>query len=691
MENFDSPSFLNRELAWLYFNDRVLQQAEDSKIPLLERLRFLGIFHSNLDEFFMKRISIPRAEAMYHKDKDKTNLYQDIHSMVQKLFDRASTCFTKDLVPELKKERVEFLKWSDLNQTEREGFTRYFETHILPALTPLAVDPGHPFPHISSLTTSMAFKLYHPSTNTHTFARVKVPTMLPDFFPVPRKNGQHWIHVNEIIRELISALFPMSKIESTLFFRVTRNIEFEREEEEATDILEMISEELKERRFGHTVKLECEPHPDPWILNVLKSELEVNDLDIYYMQSPLINFQELDHIYEEGKANLKFPPWTPLIPQQFKNQPSFSGGLFKLIDEGDILLHHPYENYTHTVERFIIEAAQDPDVIGIKLSLYRTNKDSRLVKALINATENGKEVVCVIELKARFDEANNISWANKLEDAGAHIIYGMVGLKTHCKIALVTRKVPQGLKCYAHIGSGNYNAVTSAFYTDIGLMTSRPAITDDVVQVFNYLTGKTEPQKFNKLLVAPFNLRTQILALIQNEIANHKKGLPAGITVKLNNLEDKKISEALYFAASQGVKINLAVRSICVLKPEDERVKKNIRIISVVDQFLEHSRIYHFRNGQKHDIEGLYYIGSADWMTRNFDRRVEVLTPIEPLELKKICHQVLELTFADNTQSWEMKPNGQYSRIRRDKKRAVNFQLELKRLYSELYGNQGDA
>lgn len=690
MKNFTPPSLLNRELAWLYFNDRVLQQSEDPKVPILERLRFLGIFHSNLDEFFMKRISIPRAEALYNKDKEKAQLWEQIHHKVQGLFDRASQCFDDLLNNEMKAERMGFLSWDQLTDPEQLVFRRYFETNILPALTPLAVDPGHPFPHISSLTTSMALKLTHSKTKSLSFARVKIPTMLPDFFPVERKGGVYWIHVNEIIRHLISTLFPSAKIESTLFFRVTRNIEFEREEEDATDILEMISEELKERKFGHTVKLECEPHPDPWIIDVLKRELEVNDLDIYYVRSLLVNFKELDQIYNEGKANLKFPPWVPLTPKEFKSIPT-SGDFFKMLEQSDVLLHHPYESYTNTVERLIIEASQDPDVLGIKLSLYRTDKDSRLVKALISAVENGKEVVCVIELKARFDEANNISWANKLEQAGAHIIYGMVGLKTHCKIALVTRKENHGLKCYAHIGTGNYNALTSAFYTDLGLITSKPKITDDIVQVFNYLTGKTEPQNFNKLLVAPFNLRSGILELIQNEILNHRKGLPAGITVKLNNLEDKRISEALYHAAAEGIKIKLAVRSICVLKPEDERVKQNIEIISIVDQFLEHSRLYHFRNGKTKDVDGLYYIGSADFMTRNLDRRVEVLTPVEDKNLKKICDKILELTFADNTQSWSMKSNGEYVRSKKGKDRAVNFQLELKRLYSELHGQQGDA
>lgn len=688
MKNFDPPSFLNRELAWLYFNDRVLQQSEDPTVPLLERLRFLGIFHSNLDEFFMKRISMPRADALYKKNKESIELWQELHSMVEKLFERACKCFNKELIENLAKERIHFLKWNDLTPAEQKVFIRYFETNILPALTPLAVDSGHPFPHISSLTTSVALKLSHPQTEEISFARVKVPTMLPDFLPVNRENesGQFWIHINEVMRQLISTLFPNFIIESTLFFRVTRNIEFEREEDDTIDLLEMISEELKERKFGHTIKLECEENPDPWILNVLKKELEIHDLDIYPIQSFLINFKELDRIYNEGKANLKFPVWTPLTPSAFRQTHS-SDEIFKTIDKSDVMLHHPYESYTHTIEKFIIESSQDPDVIGIKLSLYRTDKDSRLVKALISAAEAGKEVVCVIELKARFDEANNISWANKLEQAGAHIIYGMIGLKTHCKIALVTRKEKNGLKCYAHIGTGNYNALTSNYYTDLGVITSKPKLTEDIIQVFNYLTGKTEPQNFSKLLVAPFNLRSEITRLISNEIKNHKNGLPSGITIKLNNLEDRKISEALYAAAAEGVPINLAVRSICVLKPEDPRVKKNIHIISVVDQFLEHSRLYHFKNGKANINEGLYYIGSADWMGRNFDRRVEVLTPIEDVEHKKICHKILEMMFTDNTQSWIMKSNGEYVRNKKGKARAFNFQLELKRLYSDMHSS----
>lgn len=674
----NTDHYLNRELAWLYFNDRVLQQSEDTKIPLLERLRFLSIFQSNLDEFFMKRLSIPRADALKNKNVSSANVWTQINEEVQSLFNRASQIFTLDLQPALANEHIHFLEWKDLTEEEVKNITAYFHSNILPILTPLAVDPGHPFPHISALSTSLAVKLESPNSNKLTFARIKIPTLFPSFIPIHRDKGQNWIHINVVIRELLEVVFPNFNIKASLFFRVTRNIEFERDEEEAEDILEMISEELKERKFGHTVKFECEENPDQWLLNVLKEELSIFDKDIYSIKMPTLDFGEFSQMYEAGRNSLKFPPWSPFTPSKFTNAHS-SSDLFRMIREGSILVHHPYESYSSTVERLIIEASNDPDVIGIKLSLYRTNKDSRLVKALIKAVENGKEVVCVIELKARFDEQNNISWAMKLEDVGAHIIYGIVGLKTHCKTVLVTRKEEKGLQCYAHIGTGNYNADTANFYTDLGYLTAEPAITEDVVHVFNFLTGKSAPSKLNKLLVAPFNLRERILQLIQTEIDNHKAGKPAGITLKLNNLEDKQVCDLLYEAAEQGVEIHLAVRSICVLKTMG---LKNLRITSIVDQFLEHSRIYHFRNGHKNPTDGLFYIGSADWMKRNLDRRVEVLTPIENIDHKKNLMTILELIAADNTQSWEMKEDGSYKRVKTVKGKSVNFQLELKRLYT---------
>lgn len=672
---------LNRELAWLYFNDRVLQQAEDTKIPLLERLRFLSIFQSNLDEFFMKRLSIPRADALKNKNQVSDLLWSDIYTEVQNLFNRSSECFVRNIQPSLAEEHIHFLDWKDLTAEEIERITDYFYSNILPILTPLAVDPGHPFPHISALSTSLAVKLESPNTNKFTFARIKIPTLFPSFIPIERATGQNWLHINQLIKELLHVVFPNFNIKASLFFRVTRNIEFEREEEEAEDILEMISEELKERKFGHTVKFECEDNPDPWLLDVLKDELQIYERDIYVIKMPTLDYGEFSQIYAAGRLSLKFPPWSPYTPSKFKNA-VISSELFKMVREGSVLLHHPYESYSTTIERFIIEASKDPDVIGIKLSLYRTNKDSRLVKALIKAIENGKEVVCVIELKARFDEQNNIAWAKKLEQVGAHIIYGIVGLKTHCKTALVTRKEEKGLQCYAHIGTGNYNADTANFYTDLGYLTCEPDITEDVVHVFNFLTGKSSPDKLNKLLVAPFNLRDKVIQLIKNEIENHKAGKPSGIILKLNNLEDRQICDLLYEAALEGVNIYLAVRSICALKSMG---LKNLRIISVVDQFLEHSRIYHFRNGQDDITDGLFYIGSADWMKRNLDRRVEVLTPIENIEDKKTLTMILDLITSDNTQSWEMMEDGTYKRIHREKSKAVNFQLELKRHYTLNY------
>ncbi len=669
---------LNRELAWLYFNDRVLQQSEDPKLPLLERLRFLSIFQTNLDEFFMKRLSIPRADALKNKNKSSDNVWTEINEEVQSLFNRASRNFIIDLQPALADEHIYFLDWKDLSDEEIKNITAYFHSNILPILTPLAVDPGHPFPHISALSTSLAVKLESPNSNKLTFARIKIPTLFPSFIPITRDKGQNWIHINVVIRELLHVVFPNFNIKASLFFRVTRNIEFERDEEDAEDILEMISEELKERKFGHTVKFECEENPDEWLLDVLKDELSIFERDIYLLKMPTLDFGEFSQMYEAGRISLKFPPWSPFTPSKFSSAHS-SSDLFKMIREGSALLHHPYESYSSTIERFIIEASNDPDVIGIKLSLYRTNKDSRLVKALIKAIENGKEVVCVIELKARFDEQNNISWARKLEDVGAHIIYGIVGLKTHCKTVLITRKEEKGLQCYAHIGTGNYNADTANFYTDLGYLTAENEITEDVVHVFNFLTGKSTPDKLNKLLVAPFNLREKIIHMIQNEIDNHKAGKPAGIILKLNNLEDKQICDLLYEAALEGVDIQLAVRSICVLK---NMGLKNLRITSIVDQFLEHSRIYHFRNGEQDSKDGLFYLGSADWMKRNLDRRVEVLTPIQNTEHKKNLSMVLDLIISDNTQSWEMNEDGSYNRIKTPKGKAVNFQLELKRHFT---------
>ena len=668
--------FIDRDLAWLSFNSRVLEQAEDNSIPALERLRFLSIFQSNLDEFYMKRISLPRAESVHHEDLMQLKKMQDIKDEVEQQLTRAKkTC--KELTQKnLPKEGLHVLGWKDLTDEEKNSTQKFFRKNILPVLTPLGVDPGHPFPHISSLSTSLAVKMTEKVGGRPLFARIKIPKMLSPFIRMDRKqNAYHFLPLSELIIAMMGELFPGMKVESSLLFRIVRNIEFERDEDEAEDILEMIANELRERKFGHTVKLRVQEEVDPWLLNFLKNELGLYDFDVF-SNGDFLDYTDFNFVYKHGPDRLKFSKWKPL------NNENFGGTIeetFEHVKKKDLLVHHPYESFRNSVEKVIAEASEDPMVLGIKVSLYRTNQNSRLIQSLIKAIENGKEVVCVIELKARLDEENNISWAQTLERAGAHIVYGMVGLKTHCKIALITRKEENGVQCYAHIGTGNYNADTAAFYTDLGLFTANSQLTSEIVSVFHFLTGRSLKKDYKKLLVAPVNLRSSIEKMIQNEINNAKKGYPAEISIKLNNLEDKKICKFLMDAANAGVKVRLGVRSICVIP-----ACQNIEIHSVVDQFLEHSRIFYFRNASEKRNDGLFYIGSADLMTRNLNRRVEVLTPIEDTKLKSHLLEVVDLYFKDNTQKWLMNKDGHYSRSKLKKSKNVNFQLELRRLYTKL-------
>ncbi len=669
--------FNDRELAWLAFNERVLQQAEDLRLPLLERLKFLAIYQSNLDEFYMKRISVIRARALKRQDSNEISRLEQIYTLCRQHYDRAFETYKQDIKPSLAKNGLKITSWEDLSSSEKKKITSYFKQNILPVLTPITVDQGHPFPHISSLSLSLALKLEKHTGGEPFFARVKIPKIFPVFLEVQRKGNQKsFVSILGVIRHHISMLFNGSKVLSTLAFRITRNIEFERDEEEAEDLLQMIADELKERRFGHTVKMECESDSDPWLLDILKAELQIHGQDIYQNHGPL-DYSDFNQIAQSGSSRLKFRNWSGLVPKEF--QKSNSNSLFSTLRRRDILLHHPYESYKHTTEELIKTAASDPKVLGIKVSLYRTDKDSRLIQALIEAIENGKEVVCVIELKARLDEANNIGWATTLEQAGAHIIYGMVGLKTHCKLILITRKEPRGLKCYTHIGTGNYNATTSGVYTDLGLLTSKSSITSEVVEVFHYLTGKAEPAGFKELLVAPFNLREQLTDLISTEISNHKNKKPSGIKFKLNNLEDRKIASKIIEAAKSGVHVELYVRGICVIKPT-----KNLVIKSVVDQFLEHSRILYFRSGESQERYGKVYIGSADLMTRNLDRRVEVHAPIQSIKLKTQILNIFECIKTDNTQSWVMNNDGAYSRtVLGSDEKPINFQASLKKYYQK--------
>ena len=688
----DFVDLVDRDLAWLSFNSRVLEQAKAPSIPALEKLRFLSIFQSNLDEFYMKRVSLPRAESIHNEDLIQLKKMQDIKDEVDRQLNEAKETCTELIQKTLPKEGLCILRWKALSQAEQESIRKFFRTDILPVLTPLGVDPGHPFPHISSLSTSLAVKMTEKTGGRPLFARIKIPKMLNPFIrldslnslnsldsldSLDRKkvNAYYFLPLSELIVAMIGDLFPGMKIESTLLFRVVRNIEFERDKDEAEDILEMIANELRERKFGHTVKLRTQENIDTWLLNFLKNELVLYDFDVF-SNGDFLDYTDFDFIYKQGPDRLKFSKWNPL-----KNE-NFTGTIdetFEQIKKKDLLVHHPYESFRNSIEKVISEASEDPMVLGIKVSLYRTNQNSRLIQSLIKAIENGKEVVCVIELKARLDEENNISWAQTLERAGAHIVYGMVGLKTHCKLALITRKEENGVQCYAHIGTGNYNADTAAFYTDFGLFTAKPQITDDLVSVFHFLTGRSLKKNYKKLLVAPVNLRNSLEKMIKQEIGSAEVGKPAEISLKLNNLEDKKMCELLKKAGEAGVKVRLGVRSICVI-----RATQNIEIHSIVDQFLEHSRIFYFRNASEKREEGLFYIGSADLMTRNLNRRVEVLTPIENQNLKRHVLEVLDLYFKDNTQKWIMDKNGVYLRPQFKKSKNINFQLELRRLYLKL-------
>lgn len=654
--NLEVSEFIDRELAWLKFNERVLAQVSDKKIPLLERVQFLKIFHSNLDEFFMKRVGRLRDQAQFGGSHHR---FLAVRALVQDLLKRASDLSRDQIKPSLVENGIHLMKWGALSDAEREHCHNLFKTKIFPVLTPLAVDPGHPFPHISNLSTSIAVSLRYPGREQVYFSRMKHPAFFPEWFKLDEFSDDKiikFVRVSEIILNNLQHLFPSMEIVSTMLFRVTRNIELERNEEDVEDLMEMVTREIKERRFGEVVKVEVPPDPNPWLLNFLISELEITENDIYQMPEE-IDFSHLSSVAALRKPELKFKPWVPISHPDLEVD---NNHFFETINEKDILLHHPFESFASSVERFVSVAAEDPSVLAIKMTLYRTNEDSRFMRALIRAAESGKQVVCLVELKARFDEERNISWATQLEDAGVHVVYGIVGLKIHSKIALVVRSEHSGIRCYAHIGTGNYNSITSNFYTDLGLLTTNPKITDELVELFHHLTGRSAKKEYQNLLVAPYTMKAKFIEMIQREIANIKKGLPAGIIIKLNNLEDHDICRSLFEASQAGVPIELIVRSICTLTPQRPKVSENIRVTSIVDRFLEHSRAYYFRNGAKNPAEGDFFFGSADLMYRNLLARVEVVTPIYLPELKERLWQILKIYLSQTSQAWELGSDGMY-------------------------------
>ncbi len=657
--------FTSREIGWLNFNRRVLTEAEDLRTPLLERVRFLSICNSNLDEFFMKRVGGLKRHLVYGispKSADgKTPLHQlqEIRQVVVPMIKDQSSCYRKSLKPALAKEGIFLLSWSELKEKERESVRKYYYKNVFPVLTPLSVDPGHPFPFISNLSTSLGVTLKHPNGEERLFARVKIPKVLPQWIAVESDGtGHRFISLLDLITENLADLFPSMHVLNVMPFRLTRNADSDQDQEDAEDLLEAIEEELRQRRFAEVVRLEHGPNPDPWMLRFLMDELEISEDDIYE-HSDLLDYTDLSLIADLNLPKLKYEVHTPLVAPAFAEE---GVGIFNSIKLADQLVHHPYDSFAASVEKFIRVASEDPKVLAIKMTLYRTGDNSPFIRSLIRAAEQGKQVVCLVELKARFDEERNIYWATELENAGVHVVYGIVGLKTHAKTALVVRQEQEGLRCYCHIGTGNYNVTTSRFYTDLGLFTAREDITSDVVEFFHYLTGRSLKSNYHNLLIAPVNMFHQFKAMIEREAEHAKAGRPALIAAKFNNFEENDIAVALYEASQKGVQIEMIVRGFCCLRPGIPGMSERIRVTSVIGRFLEHSRLFYFRNGAANPVDGDFYLGSADWMYRNLHARVEAVVPILDPVLKEKCWEILSLYIREQRQAWEMKSDGTYTR-----------------------------
>jgi polyphosphate kinase len=663
------PEFLNRDVQWLQFNSRVLAEAVDARTPLLERVRFLGIFTSNLDEFFMKRIGGLQRQAalgLQRKTGGQTaaELLGILRSQTRELQESQANSYAKDIKPELEKNGIQLLVWQELTDEEKDFAAHYFKKNVFPVLTPLAVDPGLPFPFISNLSVSFGVTLKHPEREEKLFARIKVPKIFPQWLELQTTINHpgifRFISLMELITHNLHGLFPDMGIVDVMPFRITRNAEIERDEEEADDLLEMVAEELKQRRFADVVRLEHGPNPDPWMLEFLMTELELTTSEVFELKS-LLDFTDLKPLVDLNIPNLKYAPWSQLVPPRLIDERE---SIFDIIAQGDLLVHHPYESFGASVERFIRSAIDDRNVLAIKMTLYRTGDDSPFIPLLIRAAEMGKQVVVLIELKARFDEERNIHWAQALENAGVHVVYGVVGLKTHAKVALVIRQEPEGVRCYVHLGTGNYHKTTAKTYTDLGLFSARSELTEDAVELFHFLTGRSLKRTYNKLLVAPGTMKDRILDLIRREMDHAKAGRPGRIIIKCNSLEEVSICRALYDASQAGVEIDIIVRGFCCLRPRVRGLSERIRVISVIGRFLEHSRTFYFGNGQSDPLLGDFYIGSADMMYRNLLARIETMAPIEEPGLKDRIWEIFEIMLNDRRSAWEMQPDGVYIQLR---------------------------
>ncbi len=672
-KKFQNPEYyFNRDLSWIEFNKRVLEEALDQSLPLLERVKFLSIFCTNLDEFYMIRVSglmEQIAAGITNIGVDGLTPHETLNKIsikVRELIKIHMDCFLNDVLPKLKENGIEIINYDSLTEEEKNLLKQFYLREIFPTLTPLAFDPGRPFPHISNLSLNLGVRIEKPTGERH-FARVKVPKNLPRFININSikekfNSGQkvsgnlRLTYLEQVIEANLETLFPKMHIIDAYRFRVTRDTDIEIQEDEADDLLKVIEENIKQRRFGAVVRLEIENELPPQILNILKKNLDITDSSIQILNGPLA-LGDLISLYDFPLHHLKFKPFQFAIPRVFDENKD----IFSAIRKNDILLNHPYHSFLPVVN-FIKSASEDPDVLTIKQTLYRVGSNSPIVESLIEAAENGKQVAALVELKARFDEENNIQWARRLEKVGVHVVYGLIGLKTHCKVTLVIRKERDGLQRYIHLATGNYNTTTARQYCDLGLFTCDEDIADDVVELFNYLTGYSQQDTYKCLLVAPINMRERLKELIQAEIETHKKYGNGYIIIKVNAVTDPDIIKMLYNASCEGVKIDMLVRGICMLRPGLKGVSENIRVISIVGRFLEHSRVFYFHNNGNPKI----FSGSADLMERNLNRRVEILFPIKSKVIGNyILNNILKLQLSDNVNARLLDKDGVYHLVNR--------------------------
>lgn len=681
LDSGDPTLYLNRELGELAYQRRVLHEALDDRNPLLERVKFMAFFLKNMDEFFMKRVGglAQQVDAGITKrsvDGSRPGeQLEAIHATARPMFDEQTACLEKELLPGLTAEGIDIVRIAELTADHRHRLRVWFEESVLPTLTPLTVGPTHPFPFISNLSTSLGVFALVGDASEPTFTRIKVPAAVPSVVHVV---GTSHVLLPDLIAANMDLVMPGVEVVEVSAFRLTRNAEVSRDEEVAEDLIDVIEEVIELRRFAETVRLEVDASMSERMAGMLAEALDT-DPGLIYRRSSMIDSDVLFEVHGMDRPDLKVEPWTPR-PHPRLGTAGNGRDVFAEIRRGDLLLHHPYHSFDETVQRFLDEAARDPDVLAIKAAIYRTASRSKVMETLITAAEAGKQVAVMVELKARFDEAANVEWVRQLEEHGIHVAYGKLGLKTHTKAVLVVRREGDGVRLYSHVGTGNYHAGTARSYVDLGLLTADRDIGQDLVRVFNYFTGPSLSDEYRKLLVAPVTMRTDFTELVRREVRHHREGRPARITIKLNALEDPGMVDELYEASRAGVPIDVIARDICRLRPGLPGLSETVRVHSVVGRFLEHSRIYVFANGG----EPAYYLGSADWMRRNLDRRVEAVTPVEDPALQADLQSILDTMLADNRRRWIMHDDGSYTQVRSDPGEPdIDAQAELMRRTSE--------